>query len=249
MRKILLLLLAPVLMAFGDTHYFAIKDGNKLYDDGDYDGAMQLYQRARDAKASDVSNYNLGSAHFQKGEYEKAGEFFSTMLTAKDAELAKKGLSNMAVTKLKAGYEKLENGGDKSSALNDFKEAAEEYRKILLDNPANKTAKENMELATKKIEELEKDMPEKKSEDKKQKEDGDKDDKKSDDEKKGKEEQKTENEQQSNEQKEEKNEGEENQKEMSPEDVKRILDALANEEKQAMKNLKKTRRKKVEKDW
>lgn len=242
------MLLAPALMAFGDAHYFAIRDGNKLYDKGDYDGALELYNRAHDAKDSDVSNYNLGNAYFQKGEYEKAAEFFAATMTAKNAELAEKGLSNMAVTRLKAGYEKLEKGGDKSAALNDFKEAAGAYRKILLDNSSSEAAKENMELAMKKIEELEKQMPQKKSDNKKDKKDGDENKKKSDDKKEGKEKQKAENE---NEEKSKKNDGEENHEEMSPEDVKRILDALAREEKQAMKNLrlKKTRQRKVEKDW
>lgn len=245
----LIVFLAPALMGFGDAHYFAIKDGNKLYDEGDYDGALELYNRARDAKDSDVSNYNLGSAYFQKGEYEKAAEFFSATLTTKNVELAKKSLSNMAVTKLKTGYEKLENGGDKSAALDDFKEAATAYRKILLDDSSNKAAKQNMELANKKIDELEKEMPEKKEDDKKQKKEDDGDDeKKSDDRKDGNDEQKTENE---NEQQSEKNDGEGNYEEMSPEDAKRILDALAREEKQAMKNLrlKKTRQREVEKDW
>jgi len=244
-------LLAPALMAFGDAHYFAIKEGNKLYAEGDYDGALELYERARDAKDSDVSNYNLGSAYFQKGEYEKAAEFFSKTRKTKDAELAEKSLSNMAVTKLKAGYEKLKNGGDKSSALDDFKEAAGAYKKILLDNSSNAVAKENMELANKKIEELEKEMPHKNKDDKKQDKEGDEEEKESgdnDDKKDANDGQKSENE---NEQKSEENGSEGNQEEMSPEDVKRILDALERDEKQVMKNLrlKKTRQREVEKDW
>ncbi|GMT41689.1 MAG: BatC protein [bacterium] len=262
MKKIVTVLAASLSLAFGDAHYFAVKEGNEQYNAGDYDDAIDLYSRAQKEKDSAVSKYNLGNARFRKGEYEKAAELYSAVLDSPSGELAEKGLLNFANTKMKSGFEKLEKSAQETVALEDLKAAEGAYRKILLDDPSNMAAKENMELAMIKIEELEKQSPQKKS-DKEEKKKKDKDDGKPEsgkdqkdapDQNEKQREQKEQKAQEKNQKKsdEKSDAAKEGQKrKMTPEDVKRILDALERNEKKVIQQLHnaKMREKQVEKDW
>ncbi len=255
MKKLLVILLSLPLLAFtiGYGHYFDIKKGNEKYEQGKYDEALKFYERARSQKESDVSRYNLGDAHYRMGDYDSAAENFSAMLDTKNAPLARQGFSNFAASNLMAGFEKADKG-DAESAIKNLKTAASAYRKILLGDPADKSAKENLEIALNKIKELEKqnqkpqDKKQSKQDESKQKESGKEQDKKKNEQgdKKKANNEKGEKEQKKHESADAKRKGK-----MTPEEVERILEALAQNEERLQKSLreKRTRDYDVEKDW
>ena len=253
MKKLLVVLLSLPLTAFtiGDSHYFDVKEGNEKYERGNYDEALKLYERARSRKESDVSKYNLGNAYYRKGEYDSSAENFSAMLGSKNAALAKQGLSNFAASSLMAGFTKAEKN-DSEAAIKNLKMAASAYKKILLGNPVDKSAKENMELALNKIKELEKQKQNQKPQDKKeekenkqQNEQGESD-QQNDADKQGEKSGPEEKEQKKQDSADKKQKGK-----MTPEEVERILEALAQNEEKLQKSLrqKRTRNYEVEKDW
>mgnify|MGYP000166839544 CR=1 FL=1 len=265
MKRLLIILLSAPLLAFtiGDGHYFDIKKGNQKYEEGKYDEALKFYERARSQKESDVSRYDLGDAYYRKGDYDAAAENFSAMLDTKNAPLARQGFSNFAAANLMAGFKKADKG-DAGAAVKNLKTAASAYRKILLDDPADKSAKENLEIALNKIKELEKQKKNRKPQDKKQKDkkqnkkdkaeqkkSGGEQNKKNkkQDEKGGKKNAK--NEKGENEQKKQQSADAKQKGKMTPEEVERILKALAQNEKKLQKSLrqKRTRNYDVEKDW
>lgn len=253
MKKLLVILLSLPLMAFtiGDGHYFDVKEGNEKYEEGDYDEALRLYERAYSKKESDVSKYNLGNAHYRKGDYDAAAGNFSAMLDTKSAPLARQGLSNFAASNLMAGFNKA-GKGDIESAIKNLKTAASAYKKILLRDPADKSAKENMEIALNKIKELEKQKSKNEQEGSRQ-QDGageqDRQDKKQDEKGEKKESDKSGEEKKGNDNRESADSKQKGK--MTDEEVERILEALAKNEEKLQKSLrqKRTRDYEVEKDW
>lgn len=254
MKNVLIILMALPLLAFtfGDGHYFDIKEGNENYKNENYDEALRLYERAFSQKGSDVSMYNLGNAYYRKGEYDMAADQYSAMLNAKEPMLAREGLSNFAASQLMAGLQKA-GKGDAPAALENLKTAASAYKKILLENPSDKKAKENMEIALNKIKELQKQLPRQMSTGKRQKEqDGSESQDKAD----GQDEKSDEKQKAKHDKPKDKGDRQEAADEkprgkMSPEEVRRILEALAQNEEKLQKQLHRmrTRNKEVEKDW
>lgn len=261
MKKSVIILLFLSLTAFtiGDGHYFDIKKGNQKYEEGSYDEALKYYERARSQKKSDVSEYNLGDAYYRKGDYDAAAENFSAMLNSNNKTLARQGLLNFAAANLMAGF-KQAGKGNADTAIKRLQTAASAYKKVLLGDPSDKSAKENMEIALNKIKELEKQKQKKKSQDKKQnkqdkakqkKSDGEqeKQDKKQD--KKGEEKKKAKNEKGEKEQKKHESADSKQKGKMTPDEVERILEALEQNEKKVQKSLRQNRVRdyEVEKDW
>ncbi|MEE8483652.1 MAG: tetratricopeptide repeat protein, partial [Nitrospinota bacterium] len=246
-RLLLIAVISITAVAFGDTHYFAVQEGNEKYRKGEYEEALKNYRRAQIEKDSGVSRYNLGNAYFRKKEYGKAAELFSGVFSganeSENAELASKSLYNYGNSKLAAGDEKASRE-NLPGAIDDLKAAAGAYKITLLQNPANTNAKHNMELALNKLSELEKKQQQQQSNEQENKDEENK-------EKENKEDNKN-SQKDKNEISESKKDNEqEKQTKMKPEDVKRILEALAQNEKKVLKELraKKMRERRLEKDW
>ncbi len=256
-RLLLISVISITALAFGDTHYFAVQEGNDKYRKGEYDQALKNYRRAQIENDSGISRHNLGNVYFRKKEYGKAAELFSGVFSdakeSENSELTSKSLYNYGNSMRASGDEKaaMEN---LPGAIDDLKAAAEAYKITLLENPANANAKHNMELALNKLSELEK----KQQQQQQSNEQNNKDEEK--EEKENKEDNKNahKNQNKKSKQKEDKKESESNkdneqekQRKMKPEDVQRILEALAQNEKQVLKKLraKKMRERRLEKDW
>ena len=258
MKKLLVILLSLSLMAFtiGDTHYFDVKKGNEKYEKGSYDEALMLYERAYSKKESDVSKYNLGNAHYRKGDYDEAARNFSAMLNSTDAELASRGLKNFAASNQLAGFDTAVKN-DSDSAIINLKTATSAYKKILLTDRTDKSAKENLEIALNKIKELEKEKQKSQDENQEDKKQNDQEkskqqnsqDKKQSD--KGDDKEKTKGEKGEQKQKSRESADSKQKGKMTPEEVERILEALAQNEEKLQKQLRqnRTRNYEVEKDW
>ena len=115
----------------------AIKRGNAHYRAEAYDTALEAYQSAAKDRPEDaISHYNLGTALYQKKQFEKASDEFRRSLDAADPIYRAQGYYNL---------------GNAQVQLNDIEGAIRSYKSALRLNPADLDAKHNLELALEKL--------------------------------------------------------------------------------------------------
>ena len=116
----------------------AIKRGNTHYKAEEYDAALEAYQSAVIDRPEDViSHYNLGTALYQKKQFEQAADGFRRSLDAVDPSYRARGYYNL---------------GNAQIQLNDIEGAIRSYKSALRLNPTDLDAKHNLELALEKLE-------------------------------------------------------------------------------------------------
>jgi len=107
--------------------------GNAHYAEGDYDSALEAYQQAAEQRPNDaISHYNLGTALYQKAQFDKAANAFRHSLAATDSMLQAHGHYNL---------------GNAQFQLGDIRGAIRSYKSALRLNPSDRDAKYNLELA------------------------------------------------------------------------------------------------------
>lgn len=115
----------------------AIKRGNTHYKAEAYDAALEAYQSAAEDRPEDaISRYNLGTALYQKKQFEKASDEFRRSLDAADSVHWAQGYYNL---------------GNAQVQLNDIEGAIRSYKSALRLNPADLDTKHNLELALEKL--------------------------------------------------------------------------------------------------
>ena len=115
----------------------AIKRGNAHYEAEAYDAAFEAYQSAaEDRPEAAISRYNLGTALYQKKQFEKAADEFRRSLDTADPAHRAQGYYNL---------------GNAQVQLNDIEGAIRSYKSALRLNPADLDAKHNLELALEKL--------------------------------------------------------------------------------------------------
>ena len=116
----------------------AIKRGNAHYKAEAYDAALEAYQSAAEDRPEDaISRYNLGTALYQKEQFEKASDEFRRSLGTADPVHQAQGYYNL---------------GNAQIQLNDIEGAIRSYKSALRLNPTDLDAKHNLELALEKLE-------------------------------------------------------------------------------------------------
>ena len=116
----------------------AIKRGNTHYKAEAYDAALEAYQSAAKDRPEDaISRYNLGTALYQKEQFEEASDEFRRSLDASDPIHRAQGYYNL---------------GNAQVQLNDIERAIRSYKSALRLNPADLDAKHNLELALERLE-------------------------------------------------------------------------------------------------
>lgn len=233
-----------------------IRQGNKMYNSANYADAEVAFKKALEkAPESKKAAYNLGNAVYQQDRNKEAVKQFGALekiLKSKDAKA-----------------EAYHNLGNSLMNEKQYAPAIDAYKKALRNNPKDDETRYNLALAQEKLKEQQKKDDKKKDDkkddknkdknkdnkDKKKDKDGDKDDKKKDDKKdkddKGDDKKKD--------QPKDKDKDKEEQKpqkrpsQLSPEQMKQLLEAMNNEENKTQKklNAKKARGRKVkqQKDW
>jgi hypothetical protein len=183
----------------------------------------------------------MGNARYRLGDYNAAAQSYAGAVDAPDPELAKSATLNYANAKTALVAGELKKNRQEKDARENLESAIAAYRKILLDDSANQTAKHNMEIALKKLAEL---KDREKNEDKKE---GKKDNKDSQGQDNKKEDKKT-----GDEQRQARREKETAQREqVKKEEAEKLLKSLSNEEEKVQKQLRRNNmpEKEVEKDW
>ena len=249
------------ILAQDDLKY--IREGNKQYENGEYEMAGESYQKALSENAnSSQGAFNLGDASYKQEKYEDAAAQFETFALRGDNK-----------TDVAKSYHNL---GNSLMMSKEYGKSVEAYKNALRNNPSDAATKYNLAYAQQKLAEQQKqkdneeqekqknddneekddkdmkdeDKPQSEDDQQKEKEDQEKKDNKEDD-------KKSESEQKQNEKTKEEEQKEQEKKpnpnEISKEDAKKLLDALKNEEQNVQNKLTKNKMKatkiNIEKDW
>ncbi len=126
--------------------------GNRAYRGGDYPTAVERYREALARRSLPRIEYNLGTALLRLGEWESAGRRLSAALQAQSPELRARAFYNLGNAEARAGQEE----GVGREAL---RAAIDAYRRALLLDPGGEDARWNLELAQRRLAELERSGP------------------------------------------------------------------------------------------
>lgn len=152
-----------------------IKDGNRYYEQGNYDKALEKYETAGEASPdSDIINFNKGTAYYQKGQYQEAIDAFTQALNTEDKQTEADSIYNIANSKFKLGS--ATSDSDLNSAVNLYRESLDYYKRAIDLDGGNTDAKYNHELVERELKMLLDRLKnqEQQQDDKKEKQDGDK---------------------------------------------------------------------------
>ena len=217
---ICLAIISPSLYGQEEREY--IRKGNRLYKKGEFAGSEGMYRRAEEQTGSGHDAiFNLGDALYRQNRFSEATAEFSRAAKAGETDSLKRadGLYNLGNSLLKEQK---------------FKESIDAYISSLKLNPDNMQAKYNLAYAQdqlKKQEEQQQDQ----NQDGQNKNQQDKQDQDKDQEQNQNKEQQDQNKDQ--EQKENQDQQQQQQSAISREDAKRLLDALAANEKETQEKV------------
>ena len=129
-----------------------INDGNKLFANGDYAGALEKYMKAREAEpANPLLFYNIGTCQYKLGNYEEAKKELESAVRMPDKKLASKAAYNLANTFFRVGEKAPE--GKESERIAAWRESVAYLKKAIdLDNDFE-NAKKNVEIVQRKLKE------------------------------------------------------------------------------------------------
>lgn len=219
----ILFIFAIVMNTFSQNEKKFIRDGNKLYNQKNYNDAEVSYRKSlvKDTNYS-IGKYNLANSLYKQKNYNEASRLYSNLAEKEtDKDIKSKIYHNLGNSYLQAKeYEKSINA----------------YKQALRNNPKDIDTKYNMSYALQMM--------------KQQQQNKNKKDNKKDDNKK---ENKKNDQNKDNQQNQDKKQQEQKQKQLKKEEAERMLEALKNDEKKTLDKVKKQKavgvRVKTEKDW
>lgn len=232
MKYILLITILSLisLTGFSQKEKKYIREGNKHFGKEEYENSEVSYRKALEEESNSFNAlFNLGDAIYKQEKYEDAaGEF--------------NGASQMNTDKINCA-KTFHNLGNSLLKANRLEESIECYKNALRSNPADLETKYNLAYAQDLLKQQQQQQQQKQDQDKEQKDQNQDQDK----------------EQQKQDQQEQKQEQQDKGKqkpkpdEISKEDARRLLEALANDEKNIQEKVKKAKAKqqriKTRKDW
>jgi len=117
-----------------------IIEGNKLYNDGEYDKALTKYNDAQiEAPTSPEIFFNMGNVFFRQGKYKEAIDSYQKSMEKGDINIEAKAMYNIGNALFQQGQ---------------LHEALEYYKQALERNPEDVDAKYNIEYTERMIKEM-----------------------------------------------------------------------------------------------
>jgi len=205
-----------------------VREGNRQYNAEKVEDAEKSYRRALDVdEKSNLATFNLGNALYRQQKYEDAGREFEKAASAATDKTDKA-----------RAYHNLGNSYLQQQKL---KESIEAYKQALRNNPNDDDTKYNLSYAMNLLKQQEQEQQNQDNQDNKNNQDQQNQDQQNQDQQ----------DQQDQEQDQKKDETQ--QQQISREDAQRLLDAIAQEEKELQEKLQKKERAgyrpKIEKNW
>ncbi len=203
-----------------------IRQGNRYFKNEKFDSAELSYRKALEGKKADnIAGFNLGGALYRQEKYEEAGrQFQAAAANTTEKEKTARAYHNLGNSLLQAGK---------------IDESIEAYKDALRRNPEDLGTKYNLSYAQ---------MMKKQQEEKKDQQGDENDKKENEGEKKDQDQQKEQDNQQGQDKQQNQQQDEQNSEQqqankqdvkISKEDAKRLLEALANDEKKVQEKVKK----------
>ena len=132
-----------------------VREGNRLYEEGKYDEAVNKYNSAKAEapdNASGIINFNLGAALYKQGRYAEAVDAFTNALSEADKKLEAKAVYNTANSKYRLGSSLANTDMESAAAL--YRESLDYYKRAIELDEENKDAKYNHDFVEKKLKAL-----------------------------------------------------------------------------------------------
>ncbi len=210
---------------FGQQEREYIRKGNRLYKKGEYAGSEGMYRRVQEnVESADNAIFNLGDALYKQKRFGEAASEFSRSVLASEGDSLKQA----------EGFYNLGNSLLKEQK---FRESIDAYINSLRLNPDNMQAKYNLAYAQDQLKKEEEQQQQNQDRDQKQDQEN-KDDKQQDDQ--DKKDDSRQKEDQDNQQQPQQQQ-QQQQESISREDAKRLLDALAANEKKTQEKVQRDR--------
>lgn len=226
-----LLLIATI--AFAQSEKKAVRQGNKEFKKGEYFDSEISYRSALDINPSSFkANFNLGDALYKQEKYEQAAQIFEDLAS----------LNLDPVDKAKVFH----NLGNMHFKQENFGESVEAYKNALRHNPNDMETKYNLAQAQRMLNEQQQQQD--------QDQDGEGEDNKQDDKKdQDKQDDKKDDKNQDQQDKKDQQKQEQQEQQISPEDARRMLEAIQNNEQKIQDRVREEQARqakvKVEKNW
>jgi len=226
MKKLIIVFLLLPLICTAQSYKDYLRKGNKLYEQKKYNDAEINYLKSLDKKKnSDKSVFNIGDALYKQEQYDKAAEKFNDLTNRNlDKETRAMAYHNLGNSLLK----------DKKYA-----ESIEAYKNSLRNTPEDLETKYNLEYARRMLiqqqqQQQQNQQNQNQNQDKKQQQKQQQNQDNKDNKDKNKQDQQQQQQQEQND-KNQQNQQKQQQPKISKQDAQRMLQALANEEKNLQK--------------
>jgi tetratricopeptide (TPR) repeat protein len=221
-------------ITLSDRVHSDIRKGNKHYDKGEHDKALEAYRDAgKQDSTSAVPRFNSGDALYRLGQFEQGAQEF-----LKSASSSADSISAMSYYNL----------GNTAFQMGDYRSATEAYKRSLLLAPNDQDAKYNLEYALRMIQQQQ--QQQQQNQDQQDQKERDKD--QQNQQQNPPEQQQQQQQAQQNEQQQQQDQPETTQGQMTPEELKRILAAIEASDRQTQEDLLKqaARTRRIsDKDW
>ncbi len=227
-----LLIVFPVLIflslgLFGQVENSIIREGNRLFNEGEYKKAEVKFLEALEFNPENIyALYNLGNTLYKQGRYEEAAEVFEAVSQiSSENELKSQAFHNL---------------GNSHIGLQNYDKSIEAYKESLRLNPGDMDSRYNLIYAMNRLQE----QDEQQCQDEQDQEEGDD----QDDEQEQEQKPDTQNDKNDDEQQEQ-----QRPDQISPQDAERILEALRQEEQKVLEEMEEKKKEtvpgRVDKEW
>ena len=127
----------------------------KYYNEGNYRDAKEAYEEAIEKSPDDERlYYNLGSTEYREGSFESAEKAFQEALQTDDLAIQEDTFYNLGNTRYRLGETALQTGPQETIRF--WEQGVKDYENALNLDPTDEDAKFNLDLVTKRLEELRK---------------------------------------------------------------------------------------------
>jgi len=132
-----------------------VRQGNRLYQKGDYKRAAEKFDKALQKKSeSDIINFDLGTAEYKKKEYPQAIAHLQKALLSEDAALRARASYNLGNALVKFGLSR--ENDNIEQAIQSLQQALVQYENVLKADAKDADAVFNHEFTKKELERLQK---------------------------------------------------------------------------------------------